>query len=375
MSYLFSSESVTVGHPDKLADQISDAVLDALLKKDPEARVACETMLTTGLIFIAGEITTTAYVDIQKIARKVLHECGYVCPEYGIDADDCAVLTSIDEQSPDIAKGVNPGGAGDQGLMFGYACNETKELMPLPITLAHKLTRKLREVREDGTLPYLRPDGKAEITFEYDDKHKPQKITSVVLSAQHDPEIKLSKLKKDIKEEVIKPVCGKYLSNKTNFYINPTGRFVTGGPHGDTGLTGRKIIVDTYGGMARHGGGCFSGKDATKVDRSAAYMARYIAKNIVGAGLADKCEVQLAYVIGVENPVSIFVDTFDTGKIDNEKLVKMIGEVFPLKPREIIEHLDLKKPIYKKTAENGHFGRSIFGWEKLDQVDKLKTYL
>lgn len=372
MSFLFTSESVTEGHPDKMADQISDAILDSILKEDPNGRVACETLITTGLVLVAGEVSTKTYVDIPKIARKTIEEIGYDNGEYGFDSKSCAVLTSIDEQSPDIAQGVNPGGAGDQGMMFGFACNETKELMPLPITLAHQLTKKLADVRKKNSLDWLRPDGKAQVTVEYEEEGKPKRVHTVVLSTQHAPHATQAKIKKDIIEHVIKPVCGKWLDKKTVYHINPTGKFIVGGPPGDAGMTGRKIIVDTYGGSAPHGGGCFSGKDATKVDRSAAYMARYIAKNIVAAGLADRCEIQLAYAIGVAEPVSVNVNTFGTSKLSNDKLVKMIRKHFPLKPLDIIKHLDLKKPIFKKTAAYGHFGRSEFSWEKTDKAGELK---
>ena len=377
---LFTSESVTEGHPDKIADQISDAVLDYIFNKDPQARVACETMVTTGLVLIAGEISTKCYADIPKIARKTIEEIGYNDATYGFDHKACAVLSSIDEQSPDIAQGVDDDaglhkeqGAGDQGLMFGYACNETEQLMPLPIYLAHNLTRKLAEIRKSGELKYLRPDGKSQVTVEYEDG-KPKRVDTVVISTQHNPEVEHEQIKQDVIEKIIKPVCGEYLDDKTIYHINPTGKFIIGGPPGDAGLTGRKIIVDTYGGMGRHGGGCFSGKDPSKVDRSAAYAARYIAKNIVAAELAEKCEVQLSYAIGVAEPVSVLVDTFGTGKIDNDKLVELIREHFPLKPAEIIRELDLRKPIYQKLAAYGHFGRDDLdlSWEKTDRVGKLK---
>ncbi|MCC5889354.1 MAG: methionine adenosyltransferase [Alkalibacterium sp.] len=386
--HLFTSESVTEGHPDKIADQISDAILDEILSKDPEARVACETMVTTGLVLIAGEIRTETYVDMQKIARDTIREIGYTRAKYGFDADTCAVLVSIDDQSPDIAEGVDDSfeyktethdeldkiGAGDQGLMFGYATNETAELMPLPISLSHKLTKQLAKVRKDKTLDYLRPDGKAQVTVEYDEDNKPARIDAIVVSTQHRPDISSDHLKEDIINKVIKEVIPeKWLDDETKYYINPTGRFVIGGPQGDAGLTGRKIIVDTYGGYARHGGGAFSGKDATKVDRSASYVARYIAKNIVAAKLADKVEVQLAYAIGVAQPVSISVDTFDTGKVSEEKLIGAIRKIFDLRPAGIIQMLDLKKPIYKQTAAYGHFGRSDIDlpWERTDKVDQL----
>lgn len=389
--HLFTSESVTEGHPDKICDQISDAVLDAILEKDPNARVACETSVTTGLVLVAGEITTNSYVDIPKIVRDTVREIGYTRAKYGFDADTCAVLTSIDEQSPDIAQGVNQAlearegsmsdaeieaiGAGDQGLMFGFAVNETPELMPLPISLSHRLSRRLAEVRKDGTLPYLRPDGKTQVTVEYDGD-TPVRIDTIVVSTQHDAEITLEQIKKDIMEHVIKPVVPpELLDGTTKYFINPTGRFVIGGPQGDAGLTGRKIIVDTYGGYARHGGGAFSGKDPTKVDRSGAYAARYVAKNIVAAGLADKCEVQVAYAIGVAQPVSISVDTFGTGRVSEEVLVKLIRKHFDLRPAGIIKELDLRRPIYKQTAAYGHFGRSDLNlpWERTDKADLLKA--
>lgn len=389
--HLFTSESVTEGHPDKICDQISDAVLDAILEKDPNARVACETSVTTGLVLVAGEITTNSYVDIPKIVRDTVREIGYTRAKYGFDADTCAVLTSIDEQSPDIAQGVNQAlearegsmsdaeieaiGAGDQGLMFGFAVNETPELMPLPISLSHRLARRLAEVRKDGTLPYLRPDGKTQVTVEYEGD-QPVRIDTIVVSTQHDAEITLEQIKKDIMEHVIKPVVSpELLDESTKYFINPTGRFVIGGPQGDAGLTGRKIIVDTYGGYARHGGGAFSGKDPTKVDRSGAYAARYVAKNIVAAGLADKCEVQVAYAIGVAQPVSISVDTFGTGRVSEEILVKLIRKHFDLRPAGIIKELDLRRPIYKQTAAYGHFGRSDLNlpWERTDKADLLKA--
>lgn len=390
--HLFTSESVTEGHPDKIADQISDAILDEILSKDPEARVACETMVTTGLVLIAGEIRTETYVDMQKIARDTIRGIGYTRAKYGFDADTCAVLVSIDDQSPDIAEGVDDSfeyktethdeldkiGAGDQGLMFGFATNETAELMPLPISLSHKLTKQLAKVRKNKTLDYLRPDGKAQVTVEYDENNQPARIDAIVVSTQHRPDISADQLKEDIINKVIKEVIPeKWLDDETKYYINPTGRFVIGGPQGDAGLTGRKIIVDTYGGYARHGGGAFSGKDATKVDRSASYVARYIAKNIVAAKLADKVEVQLAYAIGVAHPVSIAVDTFDTGKVSEEKLIAAIRKTFDLRPAGIIQMLDLKKPIYKQTAAYGHFGRSDIDlpWERTDKVDELKEWL
>jgi S-adenosylmethionine synthetase len=387
---LFTSESVTEGHPDKICDQISDAVLDAILTQDPNARVACETSVTTGLVLVAGEITTTCYVDIPKIVRQTIKEIGYTRAKYGFDADTCAVLTSIDEQSPEIAAGVNVAyedrekgenrqtddnlGAGDQGLMFGYACNETEELMPLPISLAHKLARRLSEVRRDGTLPYLRPDGKTQVTVEYDGD-RPVRVDTVVVSAQHAEEVSLEQIRQDIRRDVIEPVVPSvWLDSETKYFINPTGRFVIGGPQGDAGLTGRKIIVDTYGGYARHGGGAFSGKDPTKVDRSAAYAARYVAKNVVAAGLADRCEVQLAYAIGVSQPVSISVDTFETGKVSERVLVRLIRQNFDLRPSGIIQMLDLKRPIYRQTAAYGHFGRMDLDlpWERTDKAELLR---
>ncbi|MEK6657981.1 MAG: methionine adenosyltransferase [Nitrospirota bacterium] len=373
--FLFTSESVTEGHPDKIADQISDAVLDAIIAQDPVARVACETLVTTGLAIVAGEITTNCYVHIPDIVRETIKEIGYTRAKYGFDYETCAVITSIDKQSPDIAMGVDTGGAGDQGLMFGYAANETPELMPMPIMLAHKLTRRLSEVRKKDILGYLRPDGKSQVTIEYKNG-KPFKVTTVIISSQHSPDITLKEMREDIIEKVVKPVIPKELLDEESivYHINPTGRFVVGGPQGDTGLTGRKIIVDTYGGVGSHGGGCFSGKDPSKVDRSASYMARYVAKNIVAAGIADKCEVQFAYAIGVADPVSIFVDTFGTGKIPMEKIVKLIRENFKLTPKGMIESLDLRKPIYKKTAAYGHFGRTEpgFTWEKTDRAAALK---
>ena len=388
---LFTSESVTEGHPDKICDQISDAVLDALLKQDPDSRVACETVCTTGMVMCMGEISTKADADISKIARDVIVDIGYDRAKYGFDGYTCSVISTIDEQSSDIAMGVNEAleskegnindnystGAGDQGLMFGYACNETPELMPMPISLAHKLAMKLTEVRKDGTLRYLRPDGKTQVTIEYDD-NKPVRVETIVVSSQHAPEITLDQIKKDIMEYVIKPVVpAELLDEETKYFINPTGRFVIGGPQGDSGLTGRKIIVDTYGGYSRHGGGAFSGKDPTKVDRSAAYAARYIAKNIVAAGLADKCEVQLAYAIGVAQPVSILVDTFGTGKVDETKLSAAVEKVFDLRPAAIIDMLDLKKPQYRKLAAYGHMGREDLGvaWEKTDKIDAIKAAL
>jgi len=371
--FLFTSESVTEGHPDKLADQISDAVLDAILKDDPNGRVACETLVTTGLVLVAGEIRTSTYVDIPAIARRVIAAAGYNDASYGFDAKACAVLTAIDEQSPDIALGVDTGGAGDQGMMFGYASDETPQLMPLPIALAHQLTQRLAEVRKKGILSYLRPDGKSQVTVRYADGERPM-VHTVVLSTQHDPHVELEQIQKDVLEHVIRPVCGAYLTDETIFHINPTGRFIIGGPPGDSGLTGRKIIVDTYGGMGRHGGGCFSGKDPSKVDRSGAYMARYIAKNIVAAGLARKCEVQIAYAIGVAQPVSIFVDSFGTGTVSDERLAELVREHFDLTPRGIIAHLQLLRPIYLATAAYGHFGRELpdFTWEKTDKAEELR---
>lgn len=391
---LFTSESVTEGHPDKMCDQISDAILDALMEKDPMSRVACETAVTTGLVLVMGEITTNAYVDIQKIVRETVREIGYDRAKYGFDCDTCGVLTAIDEQSADIALGVDKAleakenkmsdeeidaiGAGDQGMMFGFAANETEEYMPYPISLAHKLARRLTEVRKNGTLSYLRPDGKTQVTVEYDENGKPFRLDAVVLSTQHDEKVPQEQIHKDIKRYVFDPILPAHMiDTNTKFFINPTGRFVIGGPHGDSGLTGRKIIVDTYGGYARHGGGAFSGKDCTKVDRSAAYAARYVAKNIVAAGLADKCEIQLSYAIGVAHPTSIMVDTFGTGKLSDEKLVELVRENFDLRPAGIIKMLDLRRPIYKQTAAYGHFGRNDLDlpWEKLDRVDTLKAYL
>lgn len=386
--YLFTSESVSEGHPDKVADQISDAILDALLAQDPMARVACETSVTTGLVLVFGEISTTAYVDIQKVVRETIKGIGYTRAKYGFDGDTCAVMVAIDEQSPDIAQGVddaletrsneeNEIGAGDQGLMFGFACDETPELMPLAISLSHRLTKKLADLRKDETLAYLRPDAKSQVTVEYDENGQPLRVDTVVISTQHDEHVTLEQIQKDVKEHVIEAVIPKELLDQTKYYINPTGRFVIGGPQGDSGLTGRKIIVDTYGGYARHGGGAFSGKDATKVDRSASYAARYIAKNIVAAGFANKCEVQLAYAIGVAQPVSISIDTFGTGNVSQEKLIRAIRENFDLRPAGIIEMLDLRRPIYKKTAAYGHFGRTDadFTWEQTDKVAALKKSL
>jgi S-adenosylmethionine synthetase len=372
---LFTSESVTEGHPDKIADQISDAILDAVMAEDPVGRVACETLVTTGMAIIAGEITTKTYVDFPSIVRNTIKEIGYTRAKYGFDSETCAVISSIDPQSPDIAQGVDTGGAGDQGLMFGYACRETAELMPLPITLAHKLVRRLAEVRKSGELDFLRPDGKSQVTIEYEGK-RPIRATTIVISTQHSPDVSNRDLRDAITEKVIKPtVPAEYLDKETVFHINPTGRFVIGGPQGDTGLTGRKIIVDTYGGRGRHGGGCFSGKDPTKVDRSACYMARYIAKNLVAAGLADEVEVQLAYAIGVADPVSIYVETFGTGRVDPERMSALVREHFQLTPRGIIESLRLRRPIYKKTAAYGHFGRTEpeFSWEAADKAGALRA--
>ena len=391
---LFTSESVTEGHTDKMCDAISDAILDALLAQDPMSRVACETATTTGMVLVMGEITTKAYVDIQKIVRDTIREIGYTRGKYGFDADTCGVITAIDEQSSDIAMGVDKAleakenqmtdteieaiGAGDQGMMFGYATNETEEYMPYPIALAHKLSRRLTEVRKNGTLSYLRPDGKTQVTVEYDDNGKPVKLDAVVLSTQHDPDVTQEQIHADIKKYVFDEILPQEMVDEnTKFFINPTGRFVIGGPHGDSGLTGRKIIVDTYGGYARHGGGAFSGKDCTKVDRSAAYAARYAAKNVVAAGLADKCEVQLSYAIGVAQPTSVMVDTFGTGKLSDERITEIVREKFDLRPAGIIKMLDLRRPIYKQTAAYGHFGRLDLDlpWEKLDKVEDLKKYL
>ena len=391
---LFTSESVTEGHPDKMCDAISDAILDALMEKDPMSRVACETASCTGFVLVTGEITTNAYVDIPKIVRETVKEIGYDKSEYGFDGNTCAVMVSIDEQSSDIAMGVDKAleakenqmseeeleaiGAGDQGMMFGYATNETEEYMPYPISLAHKLAQQLTKVRKDGTLTYLRPDGKSQVSVEYDENDKPVRLEAVVLSTQHDPDVTQEQIHEDIKKYVFDPILpAELIDENTKFFINPTGRFVVGGPHGDAGLTGRKIIVDTYGGYARHGGGAFSGKDCTKVDRSAAYAARYVAKNIVAAGLADKCEIQLSYAIGVAQPTSIMADTFGTGKVSDEKLVEIIRENFDLRPAGIIKMLNLRRPIYKQTAAYGHFGRNDLDlpWEKLDKAEDLKKYL
>jgi S-adenosylmethionine synthetase len=373
--YLFTSESVTEGHPDKIADQISDAVLDAALTEDPTARVACETLVTTGLVVIAGEITTSARIDYTKVARDTIRDIGYTRAKYGFDCDTCSVLSALDRQSPDIAMGVDTGGAGDQGLMFGFACNETPELMPLPIQLAHLLARRLSEARKAGELPYLRPDGKSQVTIEYRDG-RPFRASAIVISSQHDANVTNEQLRAEIEEKVIrKTVSSELLDNDTKLHINPTGRFVTGGPLGDAGLTGRKIIVDTYGGYAPHGGGAFSGKDPTKVDRSAAYMARYVAKNIVAAGLADRCLVQLAYAIGVADPVSVLVDTHGTGRLSERQLAKLVRDNFELTPRGIMEELNLRRPIYKSTAAYGHFGREEngFTWEKADKAETLRN--
>ena len=391
---LFTSESVTEGHPDKMCDAISDAILDALMEKDPMSRVACETAVTTGVVMVMGEITTKAYVDIPKIVRDTVREIGYTRAKYGFDADTCGVITTIDEQSTDIAMGVDKAleakenkmseeeldaiGAGDQGMMFGFASDETEEFMPYPIALAHKLALQLTKVRKDGTLTYLRPDGKSQVTVEYDENDKPVRLDAVVLSTQHDPDVTQEQIHADIKKYVFDPILpAEMVDENTKFFINPTGRFVIGGPHGDSGLTGRKIIVDTYGGYARHGGGAFSGNDCTKVDRSAAYAARYVAKNIVAAGLAKKCEIQLSYAIGVAHPTSVMVDTFGTGKVSDTRLVEIIRENFDLRPAGIIKMLDLRRPIYKQTAAYGHFGRNNLNlpWEKLDKAEELKKYL
>ncbi len=372
--HLFTSESVTEGHPDKIADQISDSILDALIREDPTSRVACETMVTTGIAIIAGEITSKSYADLPQIVRDTIRDVGYTRAKFGFDFETCAVLSTINEQSPDIAMGVDSGGAGDQGLMFGYACDETEELMPMPITLAHGLVRRLAEVRKSEIHDYLRPDGKSQVTIEYDGT-RPARVEAVVISSQHSNLVKIETLREEVKEQVIKHVIpGDLLDDRTKYYINPTGRFVVGGPQGDCGVTGRKIIVDTYGGVGSHGGGAFSGKDPTKVDRSASYMARYIAKNVVAAGLAKRVEVQLAYAIGVAEPVSIMVDTFGSGELEESKIASLIRQHFPLTPKDIIAHLDLRRPIFKKTAAYGHFGRSEpdFTWEKTDKADELR---
>jgi S-adenosylmethionine synthetase len=374
MRHIFTSESVTEGHPDKVADQISDSVLDAVLKDDPTGRVACEVLVTTGICVVSGEITTNTYVDVPRLVRSVIHDIGYTDAAFGFDSKTCGIMNSIQSQSPDIAMGVDTGGAGDQGLMFGYACDETKELMPMPIMLAHKLVRQLSEVRRAGRLDFLRPDGKSQVSIEYVDG-KPKRVEAVVISTQHDDKISTEDLRHQVKKHIIDPVVPSHMvDSSTKYHINPTGRFVIGGPHGDTGLTGRKIIVDTYGGMGRHGGGAFSGKDPTKVDRSACYMARYVAKNLVASGLATRCEVQLAYAIGVAEPVSVMVNTFGTGQVEEERLVELIRELFPLTPKGMIDHLKLRQPIYRKTAAFGHFGRTeaSFTWEATDKAEALR---
>ncbi|MBI4468379.1 MAG: methionine adenosyltransferase [Acidobacteria bacterium] len=376
-SYYFSSESVTEGHPDKIADQVSDGVLDEVLRADPHGRVACETLVTTGLVFVAGEITTQAKVDYVRVARSVIREIGYTRAKYGFDCDTCSVIVSIDTQSPDIAMGVDTGGAGDQGMMFGYACNETPELMPLPITLAHRLTRRLSEVRRSGLMPYLRPDGKSQVTVRYEND-RPVYVDAVVIAAQHSDDVKSETLREDVIQHVIRHVApAELIDSQTKFYVNPTGRFVIGGPHGDTGLTGRKIVVDTYGGAAPHGGGAFSGKDPTKVDRSAAYMARHVAKNVVAAGLAEKCLIQVAYAIGVADPVSLFINTFGTAKVDESQIVELVREAFDMTPQGIINSLDLRRPIYRATAAYGHFGRNEpdFTWERTEKAEELRGAL
>ncbi len=378
MSYLFTSESVSEGHPDKVCDQISDAILDAMLKEDPNSRVAVETLTTTGLVLVSGEVTTNAWVDIPELVRKTVKRIGYTSAEYKFDSESCSVLNAIHSQSPDIAMGVDKGGAGDQGIMFGYACNQTPEYMPLPIVLSHKLVKKLADIRRSkkNPMPYLRPDSKSQVTVEYDENGKPIRVDTVVISTQHDAKVKQSTIKKDVIKYIIKPIIPeKYIDKNTKYYVNPTGKFEIGGPHGDTGLTGRKIIVDTYGGWAPHGGGAFSGKDPSKVDRSAAYASRHIAKNVVAAKLAKECLVQLAYAIGIAEPVSVFVDTKGTGKISDKEISEMIMKEVDLTPKGIISRLDLKKPIFEKTAAYGHFGRKEFSWEKLDLVDQFKKYL
>ena len=382
-NYIFTSESVTEGHPDKICDQISDGILDAALADDPKSRVAIETLVTTGLVVVAGEMTTSTYIDVPKVVRGIIKDIGYTDPTIGFDWENCAVVTSIDAQSPDISQGVSEGeglhseqGAGDQGMMFGFATDETPELMPLPIVLAHKLTKKLTEVRKNGELTWLRPDGKSQASVEYVDG-QPKRLAAVLISTQHTAEVEHDEIEKEVIEKIIKPVCGEWLDDDTKYYVNPTGKFIVGGPHGDTGVTGRKIIVDTYGGHGSHGGGAFSGKDPSKVDRSASYMARYIAKNIVAAGIAKKCEVQLAYAIGVAEPISLLVSTNGTATIDEEKIVQAVREIFPLKPAELVDYLKLRRPIFRKTTNYGHFGRNDedFAWEKTDKVDELKKVL